>query len=149
MPLILSAPQAADRPDWTRLYRGYADYYGMPMDEETLETVWGWIHQADMDFYCRLAKAENGQAIGLMHYRAMPSPLRGAHIGFLDDLYVDPEHRGSGTVDAMLDALREEARGHGWPFVRWITREQNYRARAVYDRHATRTDWQTYQLDAQ
>lgn len=147
MPVTLSVPQKSDHAAWMQLYRGYADYYGMPMTEQTLDTVWDWIHRDDMAFYCRLAKDDAGQAIGLMHYRAMPSPLRGAHIGFLDDLYVDPEHRGSGAVDAMLDALREDARTHGWPFVRWITREQNYRGRAVYDRHATHTDWQTYQLE--
>nr|WP_163503337.1 GNAT family N-acetyltransferase [Halomonas socia] len=149
MTVTLASPQSADRAEWIRLYRGYADYYGVPMTEQTLDTVWGWIQQPDMAFYCRLAKNEDGQAIGLMHYRAMPSPLRGTHIGFLDDLYVDPAHRGSGAVDTMLESLRDEARSNGWPFVRWITREQNYRGRAVYDRHATHSDWQTYQLDTQ
>jgi hypothetical protein len=30
--------------------------------------------------------------------------------------------------------------------IRWITREDNYRARAVYDRIATKTNWTTYDL---
>jgi hypothetical protein len=30
--------------------------------------------------------------------------------------------------------------------IRWITAENNYRARGVYDRLATRTNWVTYDL---
>lgn len=145
MSLTLTTPQDADRDDWARLYRGYAEYYGMPMGEATLETVWGWLQEGDA-LQGRLARNAAGEAVGLMHFRAMPSPLRGATVGFLDDLYVDPAHRGSGAVDEMLAALGEEARRRSWPFVRWITREENYRARGVYDRCAERTDWVTYQL---
>jgi ribosomal protein S18 acetylase RimI-like enzyme len=145
MTLTLTVPRDADRADWERLYDGYADFYGVPMTAATLQTVWEWIQAGDI-LQGRLARRDDGEAIGLMHFRAMPSPLRGATVGFLDDLYVDPAHRGSGAVDEMLAALRDEASHRGWPFVRWITREDNYRARGVYDRCAERTDWVTYQL---
>lgn len=148
MTLTLLPPTDADRADWERLYHGYAEYYGMPMDDAILDTVWGWLQSPDASLQGRLGRIPDGEAIALMHFRAMPSPLRGTQIGFLDDLFVTPAHRGSGAVDEMLAALREEARRQGWPFIRWITRENNYRARGVYDRHATRTDWLTYQLDA-
>lgn len=147
MTLTISVPSKADHHDWQRLYRGYAEYYGMPMNDSTLATVWEWIQDGER-LQGRLARDANGQAVGLMHFRAMPSPLRGATVGFLDDLFVDPAHRGTGAVDEMMEALREEARQQGWPFVRWITRENNYRARGAYDRRAERTDWVTYQLDA-
>ncbi|MCL7938744.1 GNAT family N-acetyltransferase [Halomonas sp. ATCH28] len=147
MTLTISVPGTTDHDDWQRLYRGYAEYYGMPMSESTLTTVWDWI-QDGTRLQGRLARDANGQAVGLMHFRAMPSPLRGSTVGFLDDLFVDPAYRGTGAVDEMMEALRQEARQQGWPFVRWITRENNYRARGVYDRCAERTDWVTYQLDA-
>jgi ribosomal protein S18 acetylase RimI-like enzyme len=147
MSFAILPPEETHRADWERLYRGYADHYRTAMDAAALATVWGWLHDPGEPLQGRLTATTKGEIIGLMHFRAMPSPLRGARIGFLDDLYVDPAHRGNGAVDAMLAALREEARRQGWPFVRWITREDNYRARGVYDRHATRTDWLTYQLD--
>jgi ribosomal protein S18 acetylase RimI-like enzyme len=80
-----------------------------------------------------------------MHCRQMPSPLRGALVGFLDDLYVHPEARGQGVVEALYEALNELGREQGWPFVRWITAENNYRGRAVYDRLSEKTHWVTYQ----
>lgn len=148
MNLSLETPDVASRPAWERLYRDYAEYYGMPMSETTLDTVWEWIQDSGEALQCLLARTAEGEVVGLMHFRAMPSPLRGAKVGFLDDLFLDPTHRGSGAVDTMLEGLRDEARRQGWPFIRWITRENNYRARGVYDRHATHTDWQTYQLDS-
>jgi ribosomal protein S18 acetylase RimI-like enzyme len=81
-----------------------------------------------------------------MHFRAIPSPIRGAIVGFLDDLYVRPEYRGEGVVDALFKALDESARTNHWPFVRWITAENNYRGRGVYDKVAEKTQWLTYQM---
>lgn len=147
MTMTIRTPGELDRPAWEALYKCYATYYGMPISEATLETVWSWIQEGSR-LKGRIVVNEEGQAVGLMHFRAMPSPLRGAEAGFLDDLFVAPEHRGSGAVLALISALKEEACHHGWPFVRWITRDNNYRARAVYDRTAEQTDWVTYQLSA-
>ena len=136
-----------DRPDWERLYRAYADFYQVPMNEQILDQVWQWATDDEQAFFGLLARDTNGQAVGLMHYRAMQSPLRGTMVGFLDDLFVDPEVRGSGLVDQMFEELKAQADKQGWPFVRWITAETNYRARAVYDRLADTTPWLTYQLN--
>ena len=46
----------------------------------------------------------------------------------------------------QLIGVAEEARANGWPVVRWITAEDNARARALYDRVATRTHWVTYEI---
>ena len=55
-------------------------------------------------------------------------------------------HRGKGVVDKMLKKLSKESAKNGWPFVRWITAEDNYRSRGVYDRTAEKTKWVTYQM---
>lgn len=147
MTATVDDPKASDRAAWNALYKGYAAFYNMPMAEETLDTVWGWIQDPTKPFWCRLARNADGTPIGLMHFRAMPSPLRGTEIGFLDDLFVDPDARGSGAVDALFDDLQARASELGWPSVRWITADNNYRARAVYDRLSHKTQWNTYQLD--
>lgn len=40
----------------------------------------------------------------------------------------------------------EESQRRGWSVVRWITAEDNYRARAMYDGVATKTAWATYDM---
>ena len=147
MTVTVTALNCDDYDEWKSLYLAYGEFYNMALEQQTLDTVWSWIFDSNNPFYALIAKDEHGKAVGLMHYREMPSPLRGALVGFLDDLFIDPDHRGSGAVDEMFAALHNEAKEHGWPFVRWITAENNYRGRAVYDRIATKTHWQTYQLD--
>jgi ribosomal protein S18 acetylase RimI-like enzyme len=76
----------------------------------------------------------------------MRSPLRGGDIGFVDDLFVDPEARGGRTGEALIEAVAAIAAERGWPVVRWITADDNYRARALYDRLAKKTPWNLYEL---
>ena len=94
-----------------------------------------------------LAVTDAGEIVGLAHFRAMPSPLRGADIGFLDDLLVDPAARGSGAAEALLKQVDRIAGDRGWDVVRWITREEII-ARGLYDRLALRSDWVTYEMTA-
>lgn len=136
----------ADRADWEVLYHGYAEFYRVPMNDDILETVWGWIHDDANPFFGLIARDENGKALGLMHCRQMPSPLRGAQVGFLDDLFISPDARGQGVVEALYEALKDLGKEQGWPFVRWITAENNYRGRAVYDKLSEKTHWVTYQM---
>ena len=38
----VTALMQADRADWEALYRGYAVFYKVRMDDRFLVTVWGW-----------------------------------------------------------------------------------------------------------
>jgi len=136
----------SDRAEWEVLYKGYALFYKVPMDSAILDTVWSWIF-SDEAFYCAVAENAEGKLVGLAHYRAMPSPLRGKHVGFLDDLSVSPDCRGQGAVQALFDFLDAQCKNNNWPLMRWITADDNYRGRRVYDQLATRTAWVTYQKD--
>jgi hypothetical protein len=49
-------------------------------------------------------------------------------------------------VDALLEALRTIARQRGWSKIRWITADDNHRARSKYDQVAERTMWVTYDM---
>jgi GNAT superfamily N-acetyltransferase len=147
MTITVGPLEAQDREAWEALYHGYGVFYQVAITPQKLDTIWSWIFADDEAFYGLMAKDDRGTCLGLIHYREMASPLRGCKVGFLDDLFVAPEHRGQGVAEALFEALKEEARQHRWPLVRWLTGDDNYRARGVYDRLATRTMWLTYQLD--
>ncbi|MEM7292335.1 MAG: GNAT family N-acetyltransferase [Pseudomonadota bacterium] len=147
MSITMRPVSQEDRAQWEPLYHGYAEFYKVPMNDKILDTVWGWIFDENNKFYCLVAENGQGELIGLMHFREMPSPLRGARVGFLDDLFIKPDCRGSGAVEVMFNALADAAREHGWPFLRWITAEDNYRGRRVYDKLSSPTHWRTYQLN--
>jgi len=146
MKLKVSALSKDDRTQWQELYIGYAEFYNMPMNKTILDTIWAWIFDETINFYAYIAKNGEGKALGLMHFRQTLSPIRGAAIGFLDDVYIYPEYRGLGVVDSLFSALNDFGKSKNWPFIRWITEEDNYRGRRVYDKVADKTQWTTYQM---
>ena len=140
--------QIDDKEQWCELYQGYADFYKMPMNDDILDTVWSWIFDKENKFYAIGARSSQGNLVGFMHFREMPSPLRGSLIGFLDDLYVHPDYRGSGVVQSLFKELKSLAQKNYWPYVRWITASDNQRARAVYDKISGTIDFVTYQMQS-
>ena len=134
-----------DKKDWEKLYRGYADFYKVEMNDEILATVWKWLFDQNHEV-SGLVFEENSKVIALAHYRKMPSPLRGKYIGFLDDLFVDPAERGQRLGEALIEELVKIAKSKGWPKIRLITADDNYRARTLYDRVAQKTMWNTYEI---
>lgn len=146
MSLTIRPVAQGDRAAWDRLYAGYAEFYQVPQDAKMRVRVFGWLMDPAHDVSGLVAETPSGELVGLTHYRPFPSPLRAGTSCFLDDLFVDPAARGSGVAQALIAEVRNLARQNGWGVVRWITAENNYRARAVYDRVATRTGWITYDL---
>ncbi|RYB01795.1 GNAT family N-acetyltransferase [Lichenibacterium ramalinae] len=134
------------RADWDRLYAGYAAFYGVAQTPEMRDRVWSWLHDPAHATEGLIAQDAEGGAVGLAHYRAFARPLSASTGGYLDDLFVDARARGRRTADALIGALAEEGRRRGWSVIRWITAEDNARARAVYDRVAKPTPWRTYDI---
>ena len=36
--------QLKDKEQWQELYKGYANFYKVEMNNQILETVWSWLH---------------------------------------------------------------------------------------------------------
>lgn len=149
---MLTVTVVAVRPEhraaWDRLYAGYAEFYEVEQTPAMRDTVWAWLHDPDheVDGFVALDPTD-GEPVGLAHVRRFARPLAAATGLYLDDLFVDQARRGRGIAQALIDHLTEHARANGWQPVRWITAEDNYRARSFYDRVAQRTPWVTYDLD--
>ena len=142
----IGPPAPEHRAAWDRLYAGYAEFYKVEQTAEMRGRVWSWLMDPAHAVKGFLAQDTAGAPIGLAHYRPFQRPLMASTGGFLDDLFVDPAHRGSGAAKALIDAVAEEGRKRGWGVIRWITAEDNYRARGLYDRLAAKTRWTTYDI---
>ena len=137
--------QLKDKVQWEKLYRGYADFYKVEMNDKILQTIWSWLHDKSHDVEGLVYEVED-KIVGLAHYRKMPSPLRGQYIGFLDDLFVDPKYRGQKIGEKLINQMKEISKSKGWNLVRWITRNNNTRAKSLYDRVSEKTTWDAYEL---
>ena len=137
--------QLKDRDQWEDLYKGYADFYKVEMNDKILQTVWNWLHDKSHEVEGLVYEVED-KIVGLAHYRRMPSPLRGQYIGFLDDLFVEPKYRGQKIGEKLINKMKEISKSKGWNLVRWITRNDNTRAKSLYDRVSEKTTWDVYEL---
>jgi GNAT superfamily N-acetyltransferase len=142
----IGAPGPGDGAIWRELYRAYADFYQEALTDAQLDLVWSWITDPDHDVKALLARDGSGTAVGLAHYRPYFRPLAAGIAGHLDDLFVTSAARGTGAVEALLGALRSIAAQRGWSKIRWVTADDNYRARGKYDQVAERTTWVTYDM---
>ena len=134
-----------DKNQWETLYRGYADFYKVEMNDKILNTVWEWIHDNKHDV-CGLVYEQESKIIGIAHYRKMPSPLKGKYIGFLDDLFVEPNHRKKGVGGKIIREIKEISKRNNWNLVRWITRDDNIKAKSLYKKLSKKTNWEVYEL---
>ena len=134
-----------DKEQWENLYKGYAKFYKVEMNKTILKTVWHWIHDKNHEVE-GIVYEINNKIVGLAHYRKMPRPLRGQEIGFLDDLYVDPDYRRKGIGEKFLNYLKELSKSRGWNLIRWLTHDDNIKAKSLYDRVAKKTNWDLYEL---
>ena len=144
--MLIRHPEDHDRPDWERLYAGYAAFYGVEQTPEMRGRVWEWLRDPAHEVDGFVAEDTTGALVGLTHFRPFSSPLAARVSGFLDDLFVEPEARGSGAARALIEAVAAEGRRRNWRLIRWITAEDNARARALYDKLAVATQWKTYDI---
>ena len=133
---------------WLNLYTIYADHYNIKLSLTGVSITWGWL--MDRKHPTKGIVAENNEElVGLAQYRAMPSPLRGHDIGFIDDLVVLPSYRGKKISKKLFNKIKLTGVKSGWKTSRWITRDNNYQARRVYDQIGYKTDWILYEMECE
>ena len=134
-----------DKDQWEKLYGDYANFYKVKMNDKILNTLWNWVNDKNHEIEAIVYEVD-GNIVAFAHYRRMPRPLKGQDIGFLDDLFVDPDHRGQKIGEKILNELKKISKTKGWNLIRWITRDDNIRVKSLYDKIAEKTSWNLYEL---
>ena len=134
-----------DKKNWIKLYCGYAKFYKVAMNQEILDTLWNWIHNEIHDVNAICYEFE-GKIVGIAHYRTMPRPIKGQYIGFLDDLFVEPEFRSQQIAQKLISHLKSLSKDNNWDGIRWITHSSNQNAKKLYDKIAFNTGFELYEL---
>ncbi len=122
-----------DRAGWQPLAVGYNAFY-----ERTLPAA-----DYDRTFTRLLAAQElhglaarlDGRVIGIAHY-VFQASVWFDDVCYLADLFVDETVRGQGTARRLIEAVAAAARVRGCPRYYWLTRQDNVRARILYDKVA-------------
>ena len=134
-----------DKENWTKLYKGYANFYKVPINTGVLDTLWSWIQDENHDVKAICFVLES-KIVGIAHYRTMPRPIKGQYIGFLDDLFVEQEFRSQKIAQKMISHLKSLSKANNWDGIRWITHSSNKTAKILYDKIGKNTGFELYEL---
>ena len=135
----------ADEAEWRRLWTGYLEFYESSVSEEVYRTTFARLLGDDARDFQGLVAERDGTPIGLTHYLFHRHCWRVENVIYLQDLYVDPEVRGTGAGRALIEAVYAAGDAAGCPTVYWTTQDFNATARQLYDRIATLTPFIKYQ----
>ena len=130
---------------WIELYHKYAEYYQVDIPKDNFGLTWKWHTSENYPFWGILADVDS-KIVGFAHFRSLPSPLDSCEVGFLDDLFVLQEYRGKKIGYSLIEKVHQIGKSKNWPYINWITKDDNYTARTLYDKISTKTDWNFYEL---
>jgi GNAT superfamily N-acetyltransferase len=137
--------EASDRDAWRRLFLAYIAFYRAEVAESTVELTWQRLMQGGEGAHIGLVAVDEGNApVGLaliLMHRSTWSPT---WYCYLEDLFVDPAHRGQGAGRTLIEAVYREADAHQCTRTYWVTEETNGTAQALYDRTATKMPFIQY-----
>jgi len=138
--------EARDEPRWRELWDGYTRFYEREPNEAITRHTWARILDAGSPVMAIVAEDETGRVVGIANYLLHENTSALAQNCYLQDLFVDPQVRASGTGKAMIDWLIEEMKRQGWARLYWATKETNYRARGLYDKYTPHSGFLRYQI---
>jgi GNAT superfamily N-acetyltransferase len=122
-----------DRAGWQPLAVGYNAFYERVLPDADYDRTFARLLAAQE--LHGLAARLDGRVIGIAHYMFQAS-VWFDDVCYLADLFVDETVRGRGTARALIEEVAGAARARGCPRYYWLTKQDNARARILYDKVA-------------
>lgn len=130
---------------WLPLWEGYLDFYRERLDDEVTRRSFERLSASSNGMFGFVAELPDGNLVGLAHGVVHPSTWSTAPACYLEDLFVAPSARGTGTARSLIEAVGEEAKRRGATKLYWHTQEFNGPARSLYDQLASRVSFVVYE----
>lgn len=134
-----------DKANWARMWEQYLAFYETSRSQEVFETSWGWIMDGAHGMHSAIAEVD-GRALGIVNFLYHHWFWAREPKIYLNDLFVDPEARGTGAGRAMIEFVERHALKHGAVSIYWLTAEDNATARRLYDRIAQKSNFVHYTM---
>jgi GNAT superfamily N-acetyltransferase len=140
---------SGDVSDLLPMLRAYCDFYSVDPPDNRLRALVTALIDNPSDGLQLIARDSDGAALGFATIYWTWQTLYAARVGVLNDLFVTPAARGTGTGRALIERCRELCRERGAEKLVWETAPDNTTAQRLYDGiGAEKSTWLTYELDA-
>jgi GNAT superfamily N-acetyltransferase len=133
-----------DRAAWDDLWSRYLAFYDTRLPPAQHDTTFARLTDPDGGLHGRIA-LHDGRPAGLVHFLYHASTWEASGTCYLQDLYTDPDHRGTGIGRALIQSVCDHAAARGVATVYWLTADSNVTAQRLYDSVAMRTPFRVYE----
>lgn len=148
IPAITVRPALADdEAAWRALWKGYCDFYQAAVSDDVTAHTWGRIVDPSSSVKCAFAE-QAGNIVGFANYIVHENTWELHPLCYLEDLFVDPQARGSGAGKALIQWLKDGMSTNGWARLYWVTHKDNATARRLYDQFVGADEFVRYVIRA-
>jgi GNAT superfamily N-acetyltransferase len=135
---------ARDEARWRALWAGYCRFYERKLSAAVTDYTWDRIMDRDSPVHAIVAERKGDGVIGMANYVIHENTWTLTPVCYLEDLFVDPKRRAGGVGKQLIDWLVREMRRRKWSRLYWSTKENNYRARGLYDKFTPHSGFLRY-----
>jgi len=147
MDITIRPIQAADEAAWQTLWDGYVRFYERVPAPALTRHPWRRILDPDAPVHAIVAATPAGEVIGIANYILHENTATLSPVCYLQDLFVAPQARAAGVGKQLIDWLKTAMKERGWSRLYWNTKENNYRARGLYDKYTPHSGFLRYVID--
>jgi GNAT superfamily N-acetyltransferase len=133
-----------DERRWRELWDAYTRFYEREPSEAITRHTWARLMDAASPVHAIVAVRDSDDVIGIANYIIHENTSALARACYLQDLFVDPATRAFGVGKLLIDWLVAEMGAQGWSRLYWHTKENNYRARGLYDKYTSHSGFLRY-----
>jgi GNAT superfamily N-acetyltransferase len=147
MTVTIRRIEARDEARWRELWDGYCRFYERALSEAITRHTWARIIDAASPVHAIVAEHPTNGVIGMANYVIHENTWTLTPVCYLEDLFVDPAQRATGVGRQLIDWLLAEMTEQRWSRLYWNTRENNYRARGLYDKYTPHSGFLRYVIN--
>ncbi len=137
--------QGADFDRWRVLWSGYLSFYRADVPDRVTRLTFERLIERDEGMVGLVCVDAEDRPVGLAHLVFHGGTWTAAGHCYLEDLYVEPQHRGGTAARTLVEAVFAAARERGVERVYWHTQEFNGAARSLYDTIGQLTSFVVYE----
>jgi ribosomal protein S18 acetylase RimI-like enzyme len=142
--VTIRGAEARDEARWRELWDGYVRFYERRVSEAVTRHTWARIMEANSAVRAIVADDRAKGVVGIANYVIHENTSTLAPVCYLADLFVDPQQRAAGVGKQLIDWLVTQMKARSWERLYWHTRENNYRARGLYDKYTPHSGFLRY-----
>lgn len=117
------------------LFKAQLEEHEIFTSEEALRAVTNTVVSDSSRGFILLARDDDGSFVGIAYAASHLSAEHGGTIGWLEELYVQPEWRSRGAGSSLLESIIARARQLAWRAVELEVVAGHERAVPLYKRH--------------